>query len=56
MWPSFGSRFARGLNRRLFLRALRPVVEAMPRPPVVVTTLPLVADVVGKLPVAEWVY
>ena len=27
MWPSFGSGFARGLNRRLLLRALRPVVE-----------------------------
>ncbi len=56
MWPSFQSGFARGLNRRLLLRALRPVVEAMPRPPVVVTTLPLVADLVGQLPVAKWVY
>lgn len=56
MWPSFRSGVARGLNRRLLLRALRPVVERMPRPPVVVTTLPLVADLVGRLPVAKWVY
>ncbi len=56
MWPSFKSGFARGLNHRLLLRALRPAVAAMPRSPVVVTTLPLVADLVGTLPVAKWVY
>src|SRR5207249_2782521 len=44
MWPSFRSRLARRLNRRLLTRAVRPVAEAMPRPPVVVTTLPLTAD------------
>ena len=56
MWPSFKSGVARRLNRRLLLRALRPVVEAMPAPPVAVTTLPLVADLVGELSVAKWVY
>jgi glycosyltransferase involved in cell wall biosynthesis len=56
MWPSFRSRFARRLNRRLLLRALGPVVERLPRPPAVVTTLPLVADLVGMLPVHRWVY
>jgi glycosyltransferase involved in cell wall biosynthesis len=56
MWPSFKSAFARRLNRRLLLRALRPVVDALPRPPVVVTTLPLVADLVGQLPAERWVY
>jgi hypothetical protein len=56
MWPSFRSAFGRTLNRRLLLRALRPVVAAMPAPPVVVTTLPLVADLIGELPVARWVY
>jgi glycosyltransferase involved in cell wall biosynthesis len=56
MWPSFRSRFARGLNRRLLTRAVRPVAEAMPRPPVVVTTLPVVADLVGRFPAARWVY
>ncbi|MFO0850046.1 MAG: glycosyltransferase [Gemmataceae bacterium] len=56
MWPSFKSRFARRLNRSLLLRTLTPVVESLPRPPVVVTTLPLVADLIGRLPAARWVY
>ncbi len=56
MWPSFRSRLARGLNRRLLLRALSPAMEQLSRPPAVVTTLPLVADLVGRLPAARWVY
>ena len=56
MWPSFRSAFARRLNRKLLLRALTPVANALPSPPVVVTTLPLVADLVGQLPAARWVY
>ncbi len=56
MWPSFRSRFARGLNRRLLTRALKSVADAMPEPPVVVTTIPLVADLVGYFPAARWVY
>ena len=56
MWPSFRSRLARGLNRRLLTRTVRPVVGAMPRPPVVVTTLPVVADLVGRFRAARWVY
>ncbi|MDB5311384.1 MAG: tuaH 1 [Gemmataceae bacterium] len=56
MWPSFRSRVGRGLNRRLLTRVLRPVAEAMPRPPVVVATIPLVADLVGAVPAARWVY
>jgi glycosyltransferase involved in cell wall biosynthesis len=56
MWPSFRSRFGRGLNRRLLSRALAPVAAAMPEPPVVVTTLPLVADLVGRFRAARWVY
>jgi glycosyltransferase involved in cell wall biosynthesis len=56
MWPSFKSRFVRALNRKLLLRALRPVFEALPQPPNVVTTLPLVADLVGELPAHRWVY
>ncbi len=56
MWPSFRTRFARSLNRKLLLKALRPLVEALPEPPVIITTLPLVADLVGELPAAKWVY
>jgi glycosyltransferase involved in cell wall biosynthesis len=56
MWPSFRSRFGRALNRRLLTRALAPVAAALPAAPVVVTTLPLVADLVGRFPAARWVY
>jgi glycosyltransferase involved in cell wall biosynthesis len=56
MWPSFGSALSRGLNRRLLRRQLVPLIRSMPEPPVAVTTIPLVADVVGDLPVRRWVY
>jgi glycosyltransferase involved in cell wall biosynthesis len=56
MWPWFGSRFARRLNRELLLRQLAPVVKAVPGPVVAITTLPIVADLIGPLPVARWVY
>lgn len=56
MWPSFASTITRRLNRALLARCLTPVLEALPAPPVVVTTLPLVADLVGLLPAARWVY
>lgn len=56
MWPSFKSRFGRSLNRRLLVRALKPVVESLSEPPIVVTTLPLVTDLVGQLNVKRWIY
>ena len=55
MWPSFRSRLGRALNRRLISRAVRRALEGWP-PPVVVTTLPVVADLVGQFPAARWVY
>src|SRR5262249_40863775 len=55
MWPSFRSRLGRGLNRRLLARAVRPATEAGPAP-VAVTTLPVVADLVGRVRAARWVY
>lgn len=56
MWPSFASGMARSLNRSLMTRSLLPVIEALDEPPVIVTTLPIVADLVGRLPAAGWVY
>lgn len=56
MWPSFGSRPTRWLNRTLLTRTLNPLLAALPEPPVIVTTLPLVADLVGRLPAKRWVY
>lgn len=56
MWPWISRRFDRWLNRKLLLRALTPVVQSLPAPVVGVTTLPVVADLMGALPVQRWVY
>jgi glycosyltransferase involved in cell wall biosynthesis len=56
MWPSFRSRLGRRLNRSLLLRHLTPLLRSLPEPPVAVTTVPIVADLVGTLPVRRWVY
>ena len=56
MWPTFASFWSRSLNRWLLERALRPVIRAMPEAPVALTTIPLVADLIGHLPVRRWVY
>jgi glycosyltransferase involved in cell wall biosynthesis len=56
MWPSFRGRFARSSNRRLLLRAIKPILRTLREPPIVVTTLPVVADLVGAFPANRWVY
>ncbi|MCE9529641.1 MAG: hypothetical protein K8T89_00645, partial [Planctomycetes bacterium] len=56
MWPWFTRKIDRWLNRKLLLKQLRPVVEAMAEPPVAVTTLPIVADLMPHLPVNSWAY
>src|SRR5438874_1848262 len=56
MWPSSASTWSRWFNRKLLVRQLKPLIESLPEPPVAVTTLPIVADLIGPLPVAHWVY
>jgi glycosyltransferase involved in cell wall biosynthesis len=56
MWPSFHSRFGRAVNRRLLTRAVKPFAESGDVRPVVITTLPLLADLVGQFPAVRWVY
>jgi len=56
MWPWFGSRFARWLNRQLLSRQLKASLKSLVDAPIAVTTLPIVADLVGRLPVLRWVY
>jgi glycosyltransferase involved in cell wall biosynthesis len=56
MWPWFRSSLDRGLNRGLLVRQLAPLIDAMPAPPIAVTTLPIVADLIGHLSVERWIY
>ena len=56
MWPSFASSPARKLNQSMLTRALMPAIESMAQAPVVITTLPIVSDLVGHLPVEKWIY
>ncbi len=55
MWPSFHSSWGRALNRTLLQRQVRPLVENQDGV-VAVTTLPIVADLVGEVGVDRWVY
>ena len=55
MWPGFRTGWQRRLNARLLGRCLRQQIgEAADA--VVLTTIPIVADVVGTVPVKRWVY
>ena len=56
MWPWFSRPRDRRINRRLLVRQLVPRIESCPSPVVAVTTLPVVAGLIGELPVARWVY
>ncbi len=55
MWPSFGSGLGRWLNRVLLTRA---IAGAVPRPEstIGVTTVPIVADLVERVPLSRWIY
>ena len=55
MLPSFRSRFARRMNRWLIAHTVRSATESGPAP-IIVTTLPVVADLVGRIRAARWVY
>jgi hypothetical protein len=56
MWPRFTRAADRWLNRKLLLRQLAPAVCGLPEPPIAITTLPIVADMMDQLPVRRWVY
>jgi len=56
MWPSFASRASRSVNKQLLKRALRSAIDSLGSPPIVITTLPIMADLVGEIPAKRWVY
>jgi glycosyltransferase involved in cell wall biosynthesis len=55
MWPSFRGGWQRWLNRRLLARFLRRHVAGL-EDCIVLSMLPIVADLVGAVPVRRWVY
>lgn len=56
MWPWFTRTHDRKLNARLLTQQLKPLIEALPQPVTAVTTLPITADLAGRLPVQKWLY
>lgn len=56
MWPWFGRDVDRRLNCWLLSKQLAPLLLDMPQPVVVVTTLPITADLPGVLTADRWIY
>lgn len=56
VWPGFGNQLERGLNGKLLAKQLRPIIDSLPEPPIAITTMPTVADLIGKITVKKWVY
>lgn len=56
MWPWFSTGLDRALNRFLLARHLRRLTAPLTEAPVVVTTLPIVADLIPEFREWRWVY
>lgn len=56
MWPWFSKSVDRRFNAWLLERELRPLIEQLPQPVTAITTLPITADLPGRLPIDRWVY
>jgi len=56
MWPWFRWPLDRWLNRRLLASALKPVLADSSEPVYAITTIPVVADLIGRLAVDRWLY
>jgi glycosyltransferase involved in cell wall biosynthesis len=56
MWPWFRRRHDRWLNEHLLTRAIEPVLKSAGEPVFAVTTIPIMADLIGRLSVRRWTY
>ncbi len=57
MWPDFASLLARAINTPLLARAVsNAITDHLGEPPVVLTTVPLMAPLVGRFPARGWIY
>lgn len=56
MWPWFRRPVDRWVNRSLLSRSLSAAIAGMSAPRCAITTIPIVSDLVGSLPVDRWIY
>ena len=57
MWPSYAGRLQRSVNTRLVASAVRKQIDRhFDRPPVVITTIPMTVDLIGRIPASRWIY
>ena len=56
MWPWFSRQHDRWINRQMLVRELIRLVRPPSERLIAVSTLPIVADLIGVLPVERWVY
>ncbi len=56
MWPWYRSGFDRRLNRDLLRHQIGRALAGLDPPPVAITTIPIVADLIGHLPARRWIY
>ena len=56
MWPWFSKSIDRRFNRWLLTKQLNPLIETLPQPVTAITTLPITADLPGRLSVDNWLY
>lgn len=57
MWPTMSSRPARWINARLLARSINHAIgEHLDQLPIAITTVPIVADLPGRLNVRSWLY
>jgi glycosyltransferase involved in cell wall biosynthesis len=56
MWPWFRRPVDRWLNRRLLRRSLSAAIASMSTPRCAISTIPVVSDLVGWIPVDRWIY
>lgn len=56
MWPWYGRRWDRALNRWLLRTQLNKLLSRGTRADIALTTIPIVADLIDQLPVNRWVY
>jgi len=56
MWPWFRRPVDRWINRRLLSRSLSAAIANVSAPRCAITTIPVVSDLVGWIPVDRWIY